>query len=65
MDFRVVTTGLRFPEGPLELPNGDILVTEIAAGCLTRVAPDGTKSLFATTGGGPNGSGIPASHINA
>lgn len=58
LDFRVVTTGLRFPEGPLELPNGDILVTEIAAGCLTRITPDGTKSLFATTGGGPNGAAI-------
>ena len=55
MDFRIVATGLKFPEGPLELPNGDILVTEIAAGCLTRVRPSGEKSLFATTGGGPNG----------
>jgi gluconolactonase len=58
LDFRIVTTGLRFPEGPLELPGGDILVTEIAAGCLTRIKPDGTKSLFATTGGGPNGAAI-------
>ena len=44
MDFRIVATGLKFPEGPLELPNGDILVTEIAAGCLTRVRPSGEKS---------------------
>lgn len=58
MDFRVVATGLTFPEGPLELPNGDILVTEIAAGCLTRIKADGTKSVFATTGGGPNGAAI-------
>lgn len=58
MDFRVITTGLRFPEGPLVLPDGDIIVTEIAAGCLTRVKPDGTKSLFANTGGGPNGAAL-------
>ena len=58
MDFRVVTTGLKFPEGPLELPNGDILVTEIAAGCLTRITPSGEKSVFAKTGGGPNGAAI-------
>lgn len=58
MDYRVVATGLRFPEGPLELPGGDILVTEIEAGTLTRITPGGEKSLFATTGGGPNGAAI-------
>ncbi|MGI8926510.1 MAG: SMP-30/gluconolactonase/LRE family protein [Tepidiformaceae bacterium] len=58
MDHRVVTEGLQFPEGPLELPGGDILLTEIRAGVLTRVRPDGTKSLFATTGGGPNGAAL-------
>jgi len=58
MEFRVVTTGLKFPEGPLELPGGDVLVTEIAAGRLTRVKPDGTKAVFAETGGGPNGAAI-------
>jgi gluconolactonase len=58
MQARVVTTGLAFPEGPLELPGGDILVTEIRAGVLTRVKPDGTRSLFAVTGGGPNGAAL-------
>ncbi|MCL4242512.1 MAG: SMP-30/gluconolactonase/LRE family protein [Dehalococcoidia bacterium] len=58
MEFRVVATGLKFPEGPLELPGGDILVTEIAAGRLTRVKPDGTQEVFAVTGGGPNGAAI-------
>ncbi len=58
MDHRVITDGLAFPEGPLELPGGDILVTEIRRGTLTRIKPDGTKSLFATTGGGPNGAAL-------
>ena len=58
MDHRVITTGLQFPEGPLELPGGDILVTEIRAGTLTRVKANGTKSTFAVTGGGPNGAAI-------
>ena len=58
MDYRVVATELQFPEGPLELPGGDILVTEIRAGTLTRIKPDGTKSTFAHTGGGPNGAAI-------
>jgi len=58
MEMRVVAEGLAFPEGPLVLPGGDLLVTEIRAGKLTRIAPDGTKTTFATTGGGPNGAAI-------
>ena len=59
MDFRTVAAGLKFPEGPLVLPNGDILLTEITqAGCLTRITPDGPESVFATTGGGPNGAAL-------
>ena len=55
LPMRVVCDGLEFPEGPVELPGGDILVTEIRAGRLTRVSPDGTKTVVAHTGGGPNG----------
>ncbi|MDZ7729550.1 MAG: SMP-30/gluconolactonase/LRE family protein [Dehalococcoidia bacterium] len=58
MEYRTVTEGLEFPEGPLELPGGDILVTEIKGGRLTRVTPDGEKHTFAETGGGPNGAAI-------
>lgn len=57
-EFDVVTDGLRFPEGPVSLPNGDVLVVEIAGGCITRVKPDGTKGLVANTGGGPNGAAL-------
>lgn len=58
MDFRTITTGLRFPEGPVELPAGDILVVEIAAGRLTRIDAGGTRTVVADTGGGPNGAAI-------
>ncbi len=58
MEFRVVATGLEFPEGPVVLPDGDILVTEIKAGRLTRISPNGEKRVFAVTGGGPNGAAI-------
>jgi gluconolactonase len=53
-----VTDGLRFPEGPVALDDGSVLVVEIASGLLTRVHPDGTTSTVADVGGGPNGAAI-------
>ncbi len=58
MEFRTLAEGLQFPEGPVALADGSVLLVEIAAGTLTRIAPDGTKSIAATTGGGPNGAAI-------
>jgi gluconolactonase len=58
MQIREITSGLGFPEGPVALPDGSILVTEIRHGRLTRVAPDGRKTVVAETGGGPNGIAI-------
>jgi len=59
-DIRVVAGGLRFPEGPVALPDGSVLVVEIAGGTLTRVAPDGTVDRIVDVGGGPNGAAIGA-----
>ncbi len=56
--MQTLTEGLRFPEGPVALPGGDVLLVEIEAGRLTRVAGDGSKSTVATLGGGPNGAAI-------
>ncbi|MBY0338233.1 MAG: SMP-30/gluconolactonase/LRE family protein [Acetobacteraceae bacterium] len=53
--MKVLAEGLRFPEGPVWLPDGSVAIVEIAAGRITRVAPDGTKSTLAEPGGGPNG----------
>ena len=55
---RIITDGLRFPEGPVAMPDGSIILTEIEAGRITRVAMDGTKTVVATPGGGPNGLAI-------
>ncbi|MCL6644015.1 MAG: SMP-30/gluconolactonase/LRE family protein [Dehalococcoidia bacterium] len=55
---RIVATGLEFPEGPVALSNGDVIVTEIAAGRLSRVKPNGTVEVLAVTGGGPNGAAL-------
>jgi gluconolactonase len=58
MEIREITTGLSFPEGPVAMPDGSVLLTEIRRGTLTRVAPDGRKTVVAETGGGPNGLAI-------
>lgn len=54
-DGRILATGLKFPEGPAAMHDGSVLVAEIAGGTIRKVAPDGATSVFATTGGGPNG----------
>lgn len=58
MALRELASGLQFPEGPVALADGSVLVVEIARGTLTRVAPDGKISVVATPGGGPNGAAI-------
>lgn len=53
-----VTSGLLFPEGPIAMPDGSVILVEIARGTLSRVSPDGTIEVIAETGGGPNGAAI-------
>ena len=58
LNFREITRGLRFPEGPIAMADGTVLVVEIAGQRLTRVQPDGAKGVVAELGGGPNGAAI-------
>jgi gluconolactonase len=58
MDIRTITDRLQFPEGPVACADGSVILVEIAVGALTRVAPDGTKTVVARPGGGPNGAAI-------
>lgn len=53
--LETVTTGLRFPEGPVAMPDGSVILTEMFGHQLTRVAPDGTKTKVADVNGLPNG----------
>jgi len=53
--FTQVCDGLSFPEGPVAMPDGSIILTEMFGSKLTRVAPDGTKSTVANIVGLPNG----------
>jgi gluconolactonase len=56
--MRVLTNALRFPEGPIALPDGSVLVVEIAGQALTRVHPDGRLEAVAELEGGPNGAAL-------
>jgi gluconolactonase len=53
--IRVIATGLSFPEGPVAMPDGSVVLVEIERQTVTRVRPDGATEIIARTGGGPNG----------
>lgn len=53
-----VTTGLFFPEGPIAMPDGSVILVEMFGPRLTRVLPDGTKQVIAEVPGGPNGAAL-------
>ena len=57
-DFREIASGLRYPEGPIAMPDGSFVLVEIARGTLTRVRLDGVVEVIADLGGGPNGAAI-------
>jgi gluconolactonase len=57
-DVRVLATDLEFPEGPVALPDGSVVLVEIRGQRLTRVWPDGRKEVVAKVPGGPNGAAM-------
>jgi hypothetical protein len=56
--MRAITSSLLFPEGPVYLHDGSVLVVEIRRGTLSRVTADGVVTVVAECGGGPNGAAI-------
>ena len=58
MEYTEIASGLRFPEGPIAMPDGSIILVEIERGTLTRCWGDGKTEVIAETGGGPNGAAI-------
>jgi gluconolactonase len=58
MDFTILAEGLAFPEGPVWMDDGSVVVCEIRAGRISRIRADGTRQTIATPGGGPNGAAI-------
>jgi gluconolactonase len=53
-----VTSGLQFPEGPIAMADGSVILVEMFGPRLTRVHPDGSKETIAEIPGGPNGAAI-------
>ncbi|MGB2219312.1 MAG: SMP-30/gluconolactonase/LRE family protein [Henriciella sp.] len=58
MDYSIVAEDLLFPEGPVWMEDGSIILVEIARGTVTRVWGDNRKEVIAKPGGGPNGAAI-------
>lgn len=58
MDVELICEGLEFPEGPIAMADGSVILTEIKGQRLSRVKPDGSKETVVETGGGPNGAAI-------
>lgn len=57
-NITTIAEGLKFPEGPIAMPDGSVLLVEIARGTLSRVSDTGTVAVVAELGGGPNGAAI-------
>ena len=56
--MREICRGLKFPEGPVAMPDGSVILVEIERKTLTRVSVDGELSVIADCGGGPNGAAL-------
>jgi len=58
VELELVAEGLDFPEGPVAMADGSVILTEIRGERLTRVRADGSKEVLAEMDGGPNGAAI-------
>ncbi|MFZ9158339.1 MAG: SMP-30/gluconolactonase/LRE family protein [Ilumatobacteraceae bacterium] len=58
MELIEVASGLKFPEGPIAMADGNVILVEMFGPRITRVRPDGTKETVAEIVGGPNGAAI-------
>ena len=54
-EIRILAKGLGFPEGPVAMADGAVILTEINGGRVTRVDPDGKVTRLGPASGGPNG----------
>jgi gluconolactonase len=54
-ELKVIASDLGFPEGPVAMADGSVILGEISASRVTRIAADGSKTEIGRAGGGPNG----------
>lgn len=54
----IIAEGLGFPEGPVALADGSVLVVEIGGRALTRIMSNGRVERVAALEGGPNGAAL-------
>ncbi len=57
-NIRVLAEGLSFPEGPVALSDGSVVVVEIGAGRVSRIDTNGSRATISKVGGGPNGAAV-------
>lgn len=63
-EMTTIATDLQFPEGPVALADGSVLLVEIKRGTLTWLEADGSVRNRFELGGGPNGAAIgPDGHV--
>ena len=48
--IKQIASGLRFPEGPMAMPDGSVILVEIERQTLSRVTPDGKVHVIAALG---------------
>ncbi|MDR5795121.1 SMP-30/gluconolactonase/LRE family protein, partial [Caballeronia sp. LZ008] len=53
-DIRILADGLMFPEGPVAMADGSVVLVEIERETISRVSVDGSVSVDAETVGWPN-----------
>ena len=56
--FKIKAKDLKFPEGPICMNDGSIILVEIARGTLSMINTSGSTDVIANLGGGPNGAAI-------
>ena len=58
LHLELVAEGLAFPEGPVAMADGSVLLVEIRRKTLTRITATGARETVAQLDGGPNGAAI-------
>ena len=57
-EYKILAKNLKFPEGPIFMNDGSIILVEIARGTLSKVTKEGIVDVVAQLGVGPTGAAI-------